>query len=177
MIAAVRAVDERGPSTSLLPGLLQALGIESFDLIMHRLYLQGLSRMEIAALAPLVLDIAMQGDPVALDILRQAVKEITLLVEVAARRLGFSAEDLRVTFSGGIVRSSALYRSVLYAESAALPGVTIIEPIYCRFTAPPCWRANSGARHRPRNSGKSGKCNWIRSLSDGFSNWQANVYV
>ena len=71
LIATVRALDGRGPSTGLAQALLEHLGVAQPDDLLHRLYIAGLSRREIAALAPRVLEWADVGDAVALEIVRR----------------------------------------------------------------------------------------------------------
>lgn len=134
MIAAVRSADGRlevagGQPSSLLPAVVQALQIESIDLIMHRLYYQNMSRSEIAALAPLVLQAAQQGDQAARDILQRGAEEVALMVQTASRRLNFPPAQLQVTLVGGLVESSAFYRAQLAAAlQERLPGVQVVPP-------------------------------------------------
>src|SRR6185436_17233044 len=60
--AAVRAYDGRGAPTALLDQLQRHLGLPDMNDIMHRLYVTGMSRAELAALAPIVIAAAADGD-------------------------------------------------------------------------------------------------------------------
>lgn len=160
MIAAVRAADGRGPATRLAASLLPALEIESLDLIMHRLYFQGLSRSQIAALAPLVLEAARQGDAPAQAILAQGAEEVAGMVVTASRRLDLKAENLRVTFTGGLVQASPDYRERITAGLLErLPGVQVVAPLL-----PPVVGA---ALLALQNAGISINPQVLRNLSEG----------
>ena len=111
MRMAVRAYDGRTPDTILLPLVLASLEIDSIEEILHRQFVVGLTRAEIAALAPLVLDAADAGDAVAVEILERGAKEVAELVAAVARKLGLDrAPVCEVCVVGGVVEGSASYR-------------------------------------------------------------------
>ena len=85
--AAVRAHDGRAPDTPLLAGVLAALNINEIDDVLNRLYVVGISRAELAALAPMVVREAMAGDAAALGIVQKGADDVAELVEAVARKL------------------------------------------------------------------------------------------
>jgi N-acetylglucosamine kinase-like BadF-type ATPase len=130
MIAAVRAADGRGASTALVPALLDILKLEDIQDLMRRLYHQGLARAEIAALAPLVLNAAADGDVIAQQIIEQGVDELALMVETVARRLDFWPGPVSVTVTGGLAHAGPAYRGPLYAAiRRRVPDSRLVEPI------------------------------------------------
>ena len=111
MRMAVRAYDGRTPDTILLPLVLASLEIDSIEDILHRQFVVGLTRAEIAALAPLVLDAADAGDAVAAEILDRGAQEVAEMVAAVARKLGLDrAPVCEVCVVGGVVEGSASYR-------------------------------------------------------------------
>lgn len=111
MRMAVRAYDGRTPDTLLLPLVLASLEIDSIEEILHRQFVVGLTRAEIAALAPLVLNAADAGDAVAAEILDRGAQEVAELVAAVARKLGLDrAPVCEVCVVGGVVEGSASYR-------------------------------------------------------------------
>lgn len=111
MRMAVRAYDGRTPHTVLLPRVLEALEIESIEEILHRQFVVGLTRAEIAALAPLVLAAADEADAVAAEILARGAQEVAEMVAAVARKLGLDeARVCEVCVVGGVVEGSASYR-------------------------------------------------------------------
>lgn len=111
MRMAVRAYDGRTPGTVLLPRVLEALEIGSIEDILHRQFVVGLTRAEIAALAPLVLAAADAGDAVAAEILDRGAQEVAEMVAAVARKLGLDRSPVcEVCMVGGVVEGSASYR-------------------------------------------------------------------
>jgi len=130
MIAATRSEDGRMPTTTMTKGVLSRLHLRDIQHITRRIYHEGLTRSEIASLAPLVLEAAAQGDKVANQIVNKGIDELVLMVKTAAQRLNLSSEETRVTITGGLVHSGSGFKERLYASlHSRLPHVEIIEPI------------------------------------------------
>jgi N-acetylglucosamine kinase-like BadF-type ATPase len=92
---------ERGPLYDVLRRDL-ALGAD-IDLVALVLHQWRGARQHIAALAPAVRDAARAGDTCAQAILADAAAELTGLVDVTRRRLGFGPDEaVPVSYSGGI---------------------------------------------------------------------------
>lgn len=129
MIATVRAADGRGAPTLVADRVLQRLGLSEADEIMRRLYHDGLSRAEIAALAPLTIDAAEQRDAVAAEIIKRGADELSLMVATVARRLEFGLDPVMVTVTGGLATAGAAYVAPLQAAiRRRLPAVELVEP-------------------------------------------------
>jgi N-acetylglucosamine kinase-like BadF-type ATPase len=129
MRAIVRSEDGRLGPTALLDPLMNALGIADIQEIITRLYLPRMRKIEIAGLAPLVLDIAQQGDATATKIVQNGWEELAFLIEIAAQRLGFQPNEVLVTVTGGVAHSGDYYKQGLYnAIRIQVPGVKIMEP-------------------------------------------------
>lgn len=136
LMATTRAADGRIPPTLLSSKVLQRLEIPDVQNVMWRVYHIGLQPTEIAALAPLVIDSAEQGDTAALQIVQNGVQELALLVQTLAKRLGLynnnaqEQEGLPVVLTGGLVNSSRLYRKTLISTiNEKIPVVHVQPPI------------------------------------------------
>ncbi len=108
MRAAVRAYDGRGPHTPLLPWVLEALNIHSIEEILHRLHVTGMTRPEIAALGPLVVQAAMAGDPIAVQIVALGAQELAECVLAVAVRLGLDTGPCEVCAVGGMLQAGPI---------------------------------------------------------------------
>jgi N-acetylglucosamine kinase-like BadF-type ATPase len=98
---AVGAFDGRWEST--LPAAVQArLGLEAMPDIMQRLYVQGLTKAEIAALAPVVIRAAEAGDPSAASLIKEGMRQLAECVAAVARRLGWATDPSEVALAGGL---------------------------------------------------------------------------
>ena len=105
--AAVRAYDGRDGYTPLLPNVLAALQINQIDDLLNRLYVVGISRAELAALAPMVVREAMDGDKTAQALVQRGAFEVGELVEAVARKLDMT-EGVEVCIAGGLLNTGPL---------------------------------------------------------------------
>lgn len=70
--------------------------------LMHHIYAIGMSRSEIASLAPLVIQAAHQRDEVALDLLRQGACDLAEMVGTVADKLQFTGGSCELALVGGL---------------------------------------------------------------------------
>jgi glucosamine kinase len=99
--AVVRALDGRGPMTTLTTALLSALGLSDRMDLIHWLYDGAANRTrEIAALGPLMLEQA-SSDPVAAAIVQRAADELAQATEAVIRRLNMESPEF--AFAGGLL--------------------------------------------------------------------------
>ena len=104
--AATRAIDGRGPDTSLPLLLAEAAGTDSLENLIDQIYLQDWSAPQIAALAPAVIAASRDADPEAMRILEIAAKELSRAAEVVIQDLGWESDQFEVVLSGGILQGS-----------------------------------------------------------------------
>jgi len=124
LLAAGRAVDGRGEGSTLLSRLLAALGLTDFDTLIRWASLA--TPAQVAALAPLVLNAAAEGEVVAQRAVDDAARELVALVQVLAPH--FPEEDqVAVTTGGGLLRpSSPLFAAVRAALAADVPRARLV---------------------------------------------------
>ena len=128
--AAVRAHDGRGPDTPLLAGVLAALNINEIDDVLNRLYVVGISRAELAALAPMVVREAMAGDAAALGIVQKGADDVAELVEAVARKLEMGAPEVCIV--GGLLNTGPIifdsYRAAMLRRVPSADVKTAEQP-------------------------------------------------
>src|SRR5439155_17345691 len=105
--------DGRGTATALTDRLLAALGAARPMDLVPAVYRGGRDRAALAALAPLILDVAEGGDAVAGQIVRDAADELAQAVAAAAEALHLSLTHLPVAMTGGTLLGSASYREAV----------------------------------------------------------------
>jgi len=118
--AALRAEEGWGPSTALTRALIDATGGTTANEVLHLFYTPDWPRSRVAALAPLVDEIAVAGDAVARDILQQAAQQLALLTASVRAQLWQPGEAARVAWTGGVFRSRLLlerYRALVELEA------------------------------------------------------------
>lgn len=105
LVAAVRAVDGRGPATVLGPLVLADLGVAAVADLVSLVYpAPGLPRHRVAALAPLVERAAQAGDAVAERLLEAAARELSLAGRAVADRLSLTP-PFPVVLAGGTFKA------------------------------------------------------------------------
>lgn len=105
--AATRARDGRGPATSLLERLPSSAGTGSLEKLASRIYLEGWSAAQVAALAPIVLGAAADGDAVARGIVASSGHELSRAAVSVIRALRVDETRVEVVLSGGVFAGSA----------------------------------------------------------------------
>jgi N-acetylglucosamine kinase-like BadF-type ATPase len=126
--AALRDEEGWGPATRLRPALLEAGGASDVNDLLHRFYTDAFPRQRVAALAPLVDEVAAAGDTVAKQVLLEAGKKLAGYGAAVRERLFAPNEAVPVVQVGGAFNSPFVqegFRAVL-ADAAA----EIVAPKY-----------------------------------------------
>jgi len=115
LIACLRAKDGRGAETTLSGKILSALGLKTWEGLVHRTYEDGLGQEEVAALAPLVFEAAREGDDVARRIIHAAGRELGRLIRALLGGLDLGGAP-RVSPIGGLFREQEMLLPSLISE-------------------------------------------------------------
>ena len=109
--AALRLEEGWGPPTVLREELLDATGSESANQMLHRFYTGEWPRSRVATLARLVDRAAVEGDAVALGILRGAARDLATLAGAVREELWGPDSRLEIAYIGGVFQSGILLES------------------------------------------------------------------
>lgn len=151
--AALRALDGRGPKTSLGSAIARKLRLDGItEIVALRLEPPGM-----ASLAPLVIKAASRGDAVARQLVDEAGKHLAELALALIHRIGLRRKRLPVVCAGGLFRSSpALRRSFAWHLHRLAPRVQIRllrrEPVAGAVTLALRKSADPGTSTRPLKS-------------------------
>jgi N-acetylglucosamine kinase-like BadF-type ATPase len=128
--AVSRAVDGRSPPTALCDRLLKASRSTDFDELVR--WAAGASPAEVAALAPHVLAVAAEGDPLAQGIADYAARELSQLAICLLPRMEISP-PVPVAVTGGLLAQDQPLRRALLAklrqEAAFQPTETPVDAV------------------------------------------------
>ncbi|KAL5230883.1 hypothetical protein ABZP36_029659 [Zizania latifolia] len=134
LTAVVKAYDGRGPQTNLTREILRKLELSSPDELIGWTYADP-SWARIAALVPVVVSSAEEGDEVANKILHDSVQELADSVVAVVRRLTLCGEDGKDQFPlvlvGGVLEGNKKWNisgEVVRCISKVFPGVHPIRP-------------------------------------------------
>ncbi|KAF8712799.1 hypothetical protein HU200_028571 [Digitaria exilis] len=143
LTAVIKAHDGRGPQTSLTGDILEKLELSSPDEIIGWTYADP-SWARLAALVPVVVSSAEDGDEVANKILHDSVQELADTVIAVVRRLRLCGEDEKDKFPlvlvGGVLEGNKKWDisgEVIKCISKVFPGTVPIWPEVCMFVTMP----------------------------------------
>lgn len=125
--AIVRAADGRARPTALAASLLDALAISRVDALVRRLHHPPASRADVAALAPLVLHAADNGDATAAEIVDRGAAELARLAAAVGDRL-FQDLPAQVALAGTLARTPGYERRIAAALHTCAPRLALTEP-------------------------------------------------
>jgi N-acetylglucosamine kinase-like BadF-type ATPase len=106
--AALRMEEGWGPPTRLRELLVEAVGARDANDVLHRFYGTDWPRSRVATLAPLVDRAAVEGDPVAAEIIGSAGQELATLAACVCGQLWRHDERVAVAYIGGVFQSELL---------------------------------------------------------------------
>ena len=100
---AIRAEDGRGPDTTLTGYLTGHFGVERVEEITIGIHKGKINDDELIGLAPLLLQAADEGDPVARAVVNRLADEISVMAITAMRRLDLTGQAPPVILGGGVI--------------------------------------------------------------------------
>lgn len=127
--AAVQAFDGRGGPTDLCASVMDRLGLSDMNELMHRLYVEEMTRTDIAALARLVVEAVPAGDLVAAAILEEGGAWMARSIVAVARKLGMDDTPCEVALVGGLFAAGDVVKDPLERHAReALPSIQFRGP-------------------------------------------------
>ncbi len=127
--AALRSYDGRMKSTQLISIFKEHLNLNSIEELIELVYRRGWKVKDLAALAPLVDQVAASGDIIAQQVIKNAVDELALATEVAIISLFDPKEPFEIVTTGGVWQGMANFRAQFEAKILAIaPQANIISP-------------------------------------------------
>jgi N-acetylglucosamine kinase-like BadF-type ATPase len=115
-----RAADGRGPDTALTEVLLDSLGLPGPQAMIP--WAAGASKAEVAALAPRILAVAFDGDPVGAELLKGGLEALLRHLEVVRDRWPAGGGEIPMALTGGLAGGSPPFRQRLETLVAGVGG-------------------------------------------------------
>jgi N-acetylglucosamine kinase-like BadF-type ATPase len=100
---AIRAEDGRGPQTALRTAVARHFGQASMYDVAVAFHTGKLGLDTIFGLVPVLFQVAGDGDPVAVDLVRRLAGEVCVMALTAIRRLGLGDQPVPVVLGGGVL--------------------------------------------------------------------------
>jgi N-acetylglucosamine kinase-like BadF-type ATPase len=142
--AALEAFDGRGTQTALTDAICRQLGLPDISEIISR----QLDQQQIAALFPLVMDAAKDGDLVARHLCDEAASELARLAVALIERAGWAGRAMPVVTAGGVFQSSQLIRRAFTRHLRRFAPLAQAEMLQRRPVEGALWLARSLEKKR-----------------------------
>lgn len=126
----MRAWDGRGEKTLLTDLVLNALNLESIEILLEKLYHQEIKHHDLLVLVPLLFDAAEKDDEVARNLIIAVGKEVGITARALIRRLGLQNRRSEVVLAGSVFKGkgSLLLDTVGDTLHTEFPDVSIKRP-------------------------------------------------
>lgn len=124
---AVRAEDGRGPATALTGAVSAHFGVRTATEVTLGIHLGRFTEYARIGLAPVLLAVARDGDPVAVSLVRKQATEICTMALTAMGKLGLAGLATPVVLGGGLMtaRDPLLTSAVTEGIAAGAPRATV----------------------------------------------------
>lgn len=125
---AARAVDGRGPATTLAALVPEHFGLPDVSAVYQAIHFREFHRRRLVELAPVVLGASRDGDPVARSIVTRLAEEVATLARSALRQLDMLERPTVVVLGGGVLTSGdeILLGEIDLRLRAAAPSATAV---------------------------------------------------
>jgi N-acetylglucosamine kinase-like BadF-type ATPase len=146
LAAIMRAVDGRGPATTLAQDVLAHFGIADTSGLPRIVYDRELPRVSVAALGPIVQRASQRGDAVATRILERAADELVLAAGSVAAKLEMRGDMFPFVLAGGVFRVVRWLAEELSRRLVEVAPRCEVRPLEQEPAAGAVWLALSEAR-------------------------------
>jgi N-acetylglucosamine kinase-like BadF-type ATPase len=132
IVRAELGIAPRDPAMPLTQAFLRYLNLPTVEAMLHALTardFRSAPQPEIKSMAKVVLDVAAEGDAMALSLVNNQGRALGDTALAAARKVGIEREPFHLVLTGGVLRHpSALMRDAIIARvRAASPSVNVIH--------------------------------------------------
>jgi N-acetylglucosamine kinase-like BadF-type ATPase len=130
IVAAMKGQDGRGPATALTRKFIEKLKLDKIeDIVEFFFYDAPRQPIDLGTLAPLVLQVAGEGDEVAREVLREAGRNVARAVKVILDRLFPGQKRVTVVFGGSVFQkgiSPVMIETVMEETRKTNPGARFV---------------------------------------------------
>ncbi len=130
IMAALRSRDGRALKSLLEERVFETLKVKDTDQLISLVYGGQMTPDRLAALFPVVVEAAGQGDEVAQAIVTYAGSELALAAAAVARKLGLFGTRFRLATSGGLFAAKLLSEAFAAAVDKNVPGAEIAPALH-----------------------------------------------
>lgn len=127
VIHVLKAFDGREKPSGISAAVLRKMSFSDEDELINWVYSPQYSVQQIAALAPVIIRLAEEGDQQAAKIIEHAIQELAEMVFTAVKKVGLFGVPFKLILSGGILLNLFIHRLFVEVVKGKCPGVQLVS--------------------------------------------------
>lgn len=126
----LKSYDGREKSSGILAALLSEISLADVDELINWVYSPRFSVAQVAALTPIIVKLAEEGDPQGEKIIQGACRELQDMAFTVIKKLDLQNAEFSLVLSGGVLKNSIVHRQVIKELAGTCPGLQVIDLSY-----------------------------------------------
>ena len=122
----LKAYDGRERPSGISTAVLSKMSFADEDDLVNWVYSPEYSVQQIAAIAPVIVKLAEEGDQQAIKIIEHVSQELEEMVLTVVRKLGLFDAPFKLIMSGGILQNTIIHRQFIKSIQDKCPGVQLV---------------------------------------------------
>ena len=124
----LKSYDGREKPSGISAAIIKEMALAEVDDLINWVYSSHFSVAQVAALTPIIIRLAEEGDQQATKIIQRACQELGDMALTVIRKLGLLNADFSLILSGGVLKNSLVHRLVIQLLTSTCPKLQVIAP-------------------------------------------------
>lgn len=123
----LKSYDGREKHSGISTAILKQLSLSDEDALINWVYSSHFSVAQVAALTPIIVNLAESGDHQAQQIIQCACQELEDMVLTVIRKLGLLNAKFSLVLSGSVLKNPLVHRQLIQHLAVICPGLRLID--------------------------------------------------
>ncbi|QJW48413.1 hypothetical protein HA075_23625 [bacterium BFN5] len=123
----LKSYDGREKRSDLSAAILRQLSLPDEDALINWVYSAHFSVAQVAALTPIIVNLAELGDHQSQQIVQCACQELEVMVLTVIRKLGLLSAEFSLVLTGGVLKNQLVHRQLIQHLAGICPGLRLID--------------------------------------------------
>ncbi|MEG6586598.1 N-acetylglucosamine kinase [Dendrosporobacter sp. 1207_IL3150] len=123
----LKSYDGREKRSGISNAILHALSLADEDELINWIYSSQFSVAQVAALTPIIVRLAEDGDHPAEKIIKYACQELENMAFTVIKKLNLAHMESKFILSGGVLKNSLVHRQLVKTLAASCPGLQVVD--------------------------------------------------
>ena len=126
----LKSYDGQEKSSGISAAILNEMSFADIDELINWVYSPRFSVAQVAALTPIIVRLAEEGDQQGEKIIHSACQELSDMGFTIIKKLGLLSAEFSLVLSGGVLKNLIVHRQVIKLLTSACPGLQVVTPSY-----------------------------------------------